>query len=125
MSQRRPEPRSDGSLEEAGMKGGRLWGGLRGCARVPIKVAGFRLQGGEVERVVGGGQARRFGPEHLSHSLGAVNAIDELSRAGSPALWGLLFGLLGISGPKPPGLLDSCQSDRRETAKKKKTRPAN
>lgn len=101
------------------MKGGRAWGGLRGCAGVPIKLAGFRLQGGEVERVVGGGQARRFGPEHLSHSLGAVNAIDEPSRAGSPALWGLLFGLLGISGPKPPGLLDGCQSDSKKKTKQK------
>lgn len=29
-----------------------------------------------------GSQARRFGLEHLSHSLGAMNAIDEPGRVG-------------------------------------------
>lgn len=50
MSQRRPEPRSDSSQEEAGMKGGmkrvKEWAGER--AGAPIKVAGFRLERGEV-----------------------------------------------------------------------------
>lgn len=97
----------------------------RGCAGVPIKLAGFRLEGEEVVVVLGGG-GRRFGPEHLSHSLGAVNAIDEPSRAGSPALRGLLLGLLRISGTKPPGLLDNCQSHSREREQiKKKPGPGN
>lgn len=58
--------------------------------------------------------------EHLSHSLGAMNAIDEPSRAGSPALRGLLLSLLGISGPKPPGLLGGCQSHSRERERERR-----
>lgn len=40
---------------------------MRGKAEGPIKRAGFRFEG----------PGQRFGPEHLSHSLGAMNAIDE------------------------------------------------
>lgn len=53
MSQRRPEPCSDSSQEEAGMKGVKEWGAE--CAGAPIKLAGFRLERGEVGRGRGAG----------------------------------------------------------------------
>lgn len=79
---------------------GRGEGGKKG-REGPIKLAGFGFRGAWAE-------LRVRAP--VTSSLGAMNAIDEPGKVG-PAGRGPPRRLLTISGAKPAGLLDTCQSD--------------